>query len=111
MMDESVSERFWSRVERTSDCWIWKGTIAGGYGQISIKDKNFLAHRLSYEEVYGPIPDGLQIDHLCRNSRCVKPNHLEAVTPKINNDRRLSYTSYNPDPNPNYSLKYLDWKD
>lgn len=91
------SERFWDYVEKTHDCWIWKGPItSNGYGCISIKGKTTLAHRYSFEEIYGPIPDGLQIDHLCNITRCVKPNHLEAVTPKINNDRRRSKSSYNP---------------
>lgn len=94
---DSDSERFWNHVDKTSDCWIWKGPVSSGYGKLSIKGKSILAHRWSYEEVYGPIPDGLQIDHLCGVSRCVKPNHLEAVTPKLNNDRRRSHSSYNPD--------------
>lgn len=91
----SDSERFWNYVEKTSDCWIWKGPKSIGYGHLSIKGKATMAHRWSYEEAYGPIPDGLQIDHLCRNIKCVKPTHLEAVTPKINNDRRQSKSSYN----------------
>jgi hypothetical protein len=85
-MDDS--ERFWNNVERTPDHWLWKGSTSGGYGSISIKGKKTMAHRYSYEEVYGPIPDGLHIDHLCGITRCVKPSHLEAVTPTINNQRR-----------------------
>jgi hypothetical protein len=65
-----------SRVE-PSGCWFWEGsTHAAGYGCYGAR----LAHRLSYEAFIGPIPDGLTLDHLCRNRRCVNPRHLEPVT-------------------------------
>jgi len=96
-MDEKDTERFWNYVDKTPDCWFWVGPKGGGYGRLSIKGKGMLAHRLSYEEVYGPIPSHLQLDHLCGNTYCVKPNHLEAVTQKVNNQRRRRKTSYDPD--------------
>jgi len=96
-MNKDDTERFWNYVERTKDCWLWRGPIISqGYGSMSVNGKTTMAHRLSYEEIYGPIPDKMQIDHLCGVTRCVKPNHLEAVTPKINNSRRRSKSSYNP---------------
>lgn len=77
--------RFWQKVERTESCWIWHGTLAAhSYGQLSVDGRNVIAHRFAYELLRGPIPAGLQIDHLCRNPRCVNPDHLEPVTAKEN---------------------------
>jgi HNH endonuclease len=76
---------FWSLVEQTAGCWLWVGyTKRDGYGQYLGRP----AHRVAYELVVGPIPPGLQIDHLCNNAPCVRPEHLEAVTPQENNRRR-----------------------
>lgn len=67
-------------------CWLWTGarTRAGGYGQLRVKTGLVLAHRWMYEQVRGPIPQGLTIDHLCRNRTCVNPDHLEPVTIREN---------------------------
>jgi hypothetical protein len=66
-------------------CWIWQGFIAAsGYGQVG---RNTLAHRALYEDRIGPIPDGLELDHLCRVTACVNPAHLEPVTRAVNADR------------------------
>lgn len=71
-------------------CWQWQGCTNGtGYGQISLDAKMRYAHRLAYELMVGPIPEGLVIDHLCRNKGCVNPDHLEAVTTEVNNARRV----------------------
>lgn len=72
-------DRFLERVPERPDfgCWLWRGTIMyNGYGHLT----HAYAHRISYELFKGPIPDGLTIDHLCREKRCVNPAHLEAVT-------------------------------
>ena len=69
-------------------CWEWKSSLdRNGYGVFSEKNvstggkmKRYFAHRLVYEFLVGPIPEGLVIDHLCRNSRCVRPDHLEPVS-------------------------------
>lgn len=75
-------------MEPMSGCWLWTGYIAKqGYGRMSIKEmepRARWAHRVSYESFKGAIPEGLQLDHLCRNKTCVNPDHLEAVTPRIN---------------------------
>lgn len=69
-------------------CWIWKGPVApNGYGQMPSRANEYgerLAHRASYRFHVGPIPDGLEIDHLCRVRCCVNPAHLEAVTHSVN---------------------------
>jgi hypothetical protein len=66
-------------------CWEWDGgTNSTGYGRVSTDGKRQLVHRVVYEAIIGPIPDGLQIDHLCRNILCYNPEHLEAVTQKEN---------------------------
>lgn len=61
-------------------CWIWTGCTNGRYGKVGTQ----YAHRLAYETAKGAIPDSLQIDHLCRNTLCVNPDHLEAVTGRTN---------------------------
>ena len=79
-------ERFWTKVEKTEDCWLWTASKnADGYGQFGrIDGKMVSAHRFAYELMVGPIPDGLAIDHLCRIRHCVNPEHLEAVTHREN---------------------------
>lgn len=70
-----------------SGCWNWMGAISGGgYGQVWQSDarKNVRAHRLVYEILTGPIDPGKQLDHLCRNRRCVNPAHLEPVSCREN---------------------------
>lgn len=75
-------ERFWSKVEVASPgCWWWTAARIGpGYGSFRLEGKSRLAHRLAYQMLVGPIPDGLELDHLCRNRACVNPDHLEPVT-------------------------------
>ena len=80
----STLDRFWAKVQKTDTCWLWTAAInPKGYGQF--KHGNMVyAHRFSYEQAKGPIPKGLQIDHLCRVRHCVNPDHLEAVSRRTN---------------------------
>ena len=79
-------ERFWAKVRRTDSCWLWTAGLAnGGYGAFNIaRGVTVKAHRFAYESLVGPIPAGMQIDHLCRVRRCVNPEHLEPVTQLVN---------------------------
>lgn len=83
-------ERFWPKVEKTPGCWFWTAaTNDSGYGVFGIKKgKNELAHRFAYTLINGAIQEGATIDHLCMVHRCVNPQHLEAVSQKVNNDRK-----------------------
>lgn len=92
MMDfgaATLPDRFWSKAipEPNSGCWLWLGGVNNqGYGLIHNVDRMSLAHRFAFLAT-APIPVGLEIDHKCRNSRCVNPAHLEPVTHKVNMER------------------------
>lgn len=88
-------ERFWEKVNKNGPifrqrpdlgpCWSWLGRLRNGYGAFSVKGgRQVRAHRWSYEKSFGAVPDGLELDHLCRNRICVNPSHLEAVTHRVN---------------------------
>lgn len=77
-----LDTRFWRGVKiKTNGCWIWLGSaVNGGYGDVYDRGRHVRAHRWTYETLIGPIPTGLELDHLCRTPSCVNPTHLEAVT-------------------------------
>jgi HNH endonuclease len=79
-----------------SGCWLWiGGCIRNGYGAFYVAKKQILAHRYSYLVRHGSIPQGLQLDHLCRVPSCVNPDHLEIVTSRVNTLRGLSPSAMN----------------
>ena len=83
----SVQERLERQCipEPNSGCWLWTGAIyASGYGGLQHKGRSQYAHRVSYEIFVGPIPNGHDIDHLCRLRLCVNPEYLQAVTRREN---------------------------
>lgn len=84
--------RFWQKVNKTPNCWLWTASLNRGYGQMASGvpgNGPILAHRFAYEMLRGPIPPGRQIDHLCRNRACVNPDHLQPVTQQMNMRRGL----------------------
>lgn len=82
----SVESRFWSKVEKTETCWLWKAALlqSGGYGQFWMNNTMLRAHRVAYEFLVSPIPDGMQLDHTCHTPACVNPDHLRPVTDQQN---------------------------
>lgn len=86
----SLEERFWPKVDKSGDCWIWTaGMDQKGYGQVCTTDGNReRAHRVSWEMVNGPIGDGQVVDHLCYTTSCVRPDHLRLASPRQNNENR-----------------------
>lgn len=79
----STEERFWAKVTRTESCWNWSSR-PGKHALFLVDGSLVPVHRYAYELMVGPIPDGLEIDHLCRNQICVNPEHLEPVTREEN---------------------------
>jgi hypothetical protein len=94
LFDIETEIRFWDKVNfnTENDCWEWKGAKnITDYGTITINNKALYVHRISYEISKGKIPTGLQIDHLCRNRKCVNPEHLEAVSLRENLNRGIKH--------------------
>lgn len=67
------------------ECWVWTGHCdQNGYGRITVNGRNCFTHRVVYEMLVGPVPEGLESDHLCRVRNCCRPAHLEPVTHHVN---------------------------
>lgn len=92
-MSAGIEMEFWSRVDKSGVCWVWQGGMfsENGYGNY----RRRAAHRVAYELCVGPVPDGLTLDHLCRNKRCVNPAHLEPVTTGENVRRGIGPSAQN----------------
>lgn len=98
-----MTERFWAKVNKTETCWLWTAsTTPKGYGKFSLgrdaqgAQRLINAHRFAYEQVVGPIAEGLELDHLCREKLCVNPDHLEPVTHAENMRRMFATITHCP---------------
>jgi len=96
-MGKTLEERFWPKVDKSGDCWVWTASKhPGGYGQIAMKPRGMRgAHRVAWEMLRGPVPEGMQLDHLCRNRACVNPAHMEVVDQRTNVLRGSGHTAVN----------------
>ena len=93
----NIIDRFNTKHTQVDMCWVWHAAVGDdGYGVFRMKGKLYKAHRASYVLFKGPVPAGLHIDHLCRNRQCVNPEHLEAVTQTVNNQRAAAAKTHCP---------------
>ena len=90
--DAGPDETRWlAKVEvQSPGCWVWQTGLSNGYGSYSPGGKSKQAHIYVYELLVGPVPEGLELDHLCRVTACVNPDHLEPVTHLVNVHRGAS---------------------
>jgi hypothetical protein len=99
-LTELQEQRLFSKIEITGFCWNWLGKprsqkTKAKYGTFWLGQNRYLAHRFVYEYLVGNIPVDLQIDHLCRNTLCVNPDHLEPVTAQENLSRSFGMGAVN----------------
>jgi hypothetical protein len=94
---KTLDERFWAKVHKTDSCWVWQGgTTPAGYGLIYAPQGSSrlkAAHRVAYELEIGPIPQGMEIDHICRRRNCVNPDHLRTATRSQNLQNTSRYVN------------------
>lgn len=97
LINNAAVARFWKYVEITDSCWLWRGPAITpkGYARIRSAGRYVFVHRFSWRLANGPIPEGLTIDHLCRNRLCVNPAHLEPVTVRENLMRGNTHAAAN----------------
>lgn len=95
-MHTQLPLRVVAKLSIEGECWVWTGKkLKGGYGSIKWEGRTRVAHRVVYELLVGQIPEGLTIDHLCRNPACLNPAHMEPVTQRENNARGASPSARN----------------
>lgn len=89
--------RIYVKITFSDGCWEWKAAVepTGGYGILNVNGRTRKAHKVVYEILVGSVPEGLELDHLCRNRRCVKPGHLEPVTRRENVARGVAPSAVN----------------
>lgn len=88
-LDQKRIDRFWAKVDKTGPCWKWQGRKKQyGYGRYHLDGKDYLAHRVSYQILAGPLDDSMVIDHKCHNASCVNPAHLQQVPRTYNSQNR-----------------------
>jgi DNA-binding transcriptional regulator YiaG len=105
-MQQKDIERFWSKVDKSGECWIWTAFRSKGYGMFQLKGKAEGAHRIAYTLAYGPIPEGMFVCHACDNPPCVRPDHLWLGTIQDNNRDRdqKGRADYDGEKNPHAKL-------
>lgn len=100
-----LTDLFWSKVQKSDGCWEWTaGKSREGYGNFWDGKGMFRSHRVSYEWEYGPIPDGLQVDHICINESCVRPDHLRLATNALNGQNKSG-----PNSNSTSGVRGVTW--
>lgn len=92
---DAIRARIAKRVAERGECRVWTGKTAKGYGRMMIRGREYQVHRVVYELEKGRIPEGLEIDHLCRNRACQRVEHLEPVTHRENDLRGISFSAVN----------------
>lgn len=92
-----LGERFWSKVNKSAanGCWEWTSPKRHGYGRYWLDGRMQSAHRLAFESESGPIPEGLVVDHVCRNRACVNPSHMQLTTNAVNLQNRKGASKRN----------------
>ena len=95
-LSQGDMDRILARFEVTENgCWLWSAGKTKGYATMSIGWKTYYVHRLTFEHFRKSVPEGLELDHLCRRRHCVNPWHLEIVTQKENILRGVSFSAIN----------------
>lgn len=88
--------RLMSKIDKSGSCWYWLGAVTStGYGNFYLQGKYLGAHKAVYQMLIGPVPEGLELDHLCRVRACVNPDHLEPVTHRENDLRGVGVSAVN----------------
>src|ERR1700738_1384768 len=88
-------DRFWSKVDKTGDCWLWMACCTGGYGMFRFDDRMVQAHRVAWFLTHDEFPAGMLDHRVTCPKNCVNPSHLRVATSKQNQENRAGLTSSN----------------